>query len=55
MQQASHRVRRLRPQASPWLGGAWRTSSLHLEKPDPATSLAYDWLRDDLREIRWIS
>jgi nucleoside phosphorylase len=56
MKQASHRFRRLRPQASPWLGGSWHESVIpNLFAPDPATSLAYDWLRNDLRDTHWIS
>jgi hypothetical protein len=56
MKQASHRFRRLRPHASPWLGGGWHESVLpNLLAPDPATSLAYSWLRNDLRDTRWIS
>jgi hypothetical protein len=56
MKQASHRFRRLRPHASPWLGGSWHESVIpNLFAPDPATSLAYDWLRNDLRDTHWIS
>jgi Phosphorylase superfamily len=55
MQQASHRFRRLRLQASPWLGGSWHTGHLpNTAVPDPATSLVYEWLHADLRDTRWL-
>ena len=52
--ESSKRFRRLRPEASGWLGASVTSSVLDIWGARPATAIAYHWLRRDLHGVSWV-
>jgi len=48
------RVRSLRPEAAMWISATIHDQILDVFGPNSATELAYDWLRNDLKRVRWV-
>jgi hypothetical protein len=48
------KLRRLRPKAANWIGGSFCDQYLDVYRTNSATELAYNWLFNDLREIKWV-
>lgn len=44
----------LRPEASHWIGATIHGEILDIFNVNPATKLAYSWLREDLKRIKWL-
>lgn len=49
------KVHTLRPEISEWCSYSFHNGILDVFHPDSATKMAYDWLKSDLRRIKWFS
>jgi hypothetical protein len=51
---ANDRLRALRPKAAMWISAWGHHGDLDVFRPNSATALAYDWLRNDLKRVHWV-